>query len=305
MMLRHFVQSRAMLLMLGLVLALPALAGEGMLWAVRDARGALVGHLFGTVHLCNADCYPLPLRVRQALTASAALAVELDPSDPALPAVLWRAGSLPPGQTLAGMLPAGLEPKLRLAGARLGIAFDTLNALQPWMASSLLMVTAAARQGFGTEFGVDAWLVSRARVGGKKILALETVERQVEALGAGGAEAQAEAMAQTLRLIAEDDLARYLRDIIAAWRTGDAQEMNRLMSESADEAALAPLLDALLDQRNREMAGRLARTMSEQGPVFVAVGAAHLDGAQGLPAQLRRLGFEVHRVAEAEPAAVP
>ena len=82
---------------LALWAGLAAAAGPLFLWELKDAGGALRGWLYGTIHVCDASCFPLPVPVREALAAADGLALELDPADPSLGPALARAGLLPKG----------------------------------------------------------------------------------------------------------------------------------------------------------------------------------------------------------------
>lgn len=78
-----------------------------------------------------------------------------------------------------------------LASTRLGLPPEAVQRLQPWMVSTLLTIRVAELAGFHTEQGVDLWLAARqARERGKPLWALETVERQIEAMAGGGDAAQ-------------------------------------------------------------------------------------------------------------------
>lgn len=274
--------------------------GAELIWEVRDAYGSLRGHLFGTLHLCNADCFPLSERVLTAFSSSEVLALELDPSDVSMGAMLAHAGRLAPGEQLESMLPEVLREQLRDAVRLAGADARTLQSMKPWLASSVLMVGAAANAGFGSHWGIDLWLAREARRRGQRLIVLETVERQIEALAAGGEQAQLESLAQIVRLIRDNEVGSYLNRIRLAWQHGDAETLLDMMDEKGDEAQLEPLLDDLVVTRNREMATRIAELMRSSGPVFVAVGAAHLGGTRGLVAQLGALGFRVCRADDPE-----
>ena len=56
----------------------------------------------------------------------------------------------------------------------------------------------------------------------------------------------------------------------------------------------------LVQERNRIMAKRFAALHADGHKVFVAVGALHMVGPDGLPSLLRAMGFEVQRVVPAE-----
>ena len=272
-------------------------ADDGLLWSVRDPVGTLRGYLFGTVHLCSAACYPLPPLASEAFSSSRLLVLELDPADPSIGRQLTRAGQLREGSgSLSARLPAEKWLALVELGAGQGLRPQLLERMQPWLVSMSLMVGAAAQLGYGPQWGVDLWLADAARRAGVELVALETVERQIAALAGGGEAAQLAALTQTIALLEGGELGDYLEAMLRAWRSGDGEALARLLEVGADEAELAPLLEQLLAQRNHEMAARVAQLIARPGPVFVAVGAAHLDGPEGLAAQLERLGFGLERL---------
>ena len=88
------------LVMAAVLLWAGAAAAKGplYLWELSDARGELQAWLYGTIHVCDAACFPLPANVQKALAAADSLALELDPSDPLLARRLGEAALLPAGR---------------------------------------------------------------------------------------------------------------------------------------------------------------------------------------------------------------
>ncbi len=266
------------------------------LWEVSDARGQVRGHLFGTVHLCSAECYPLPSAVRKAFEQDERLALELDTTDPAVVATVASAGLLPDGQRLWSRLPAELVRDLNDAAKRLGMPVETFDFMRPWFAATLMLATAAQQTGYSMDEGVDLVLQARARASGKPIVALETAERQVMALSAGGDAAQLAALRQTVDMINEGRIGDYFGRMLVVWRAGDDAGLLALMAEGLDTQLAAPLMAELVVARNREMAQRIHALLGASGRLFVAVGGGHLIGEQNIPDQLVALGWRVRRV---------
>jgi len=276
-----------------------ALAGPS-LWEVRDTGGEVRGYLFGTVHLCNAHCYPLPEQVNRAFSASSRVAFELDVSDPAVLAAISAAGVLPEGEQLSQRLPHAVYRELSDVAERMGMPSRLLQSMQPWFASNWLLSVAANEAGFTTDHGVDLVLQGRAQAAGKALTSLETVERQVSALSAGGDAVQQEALVQMLTLVQQRQLSAYLSRMVNAWARGDDDGLMALMFEGMRAEAVEPLMNELINARNVEMTARIHALLDDPEPLFVAVGGGHLVGETGIPTQLARLGWRVSKVAHAD-----
>jgi uncharacterized protein YbaP (TraB family) len=87
----------------------------------------------------------------------------------------------------------------------------------------------------------------------------------------------------------------YLETIIAAWRAGDVDAMERLIFQQFETSSVqGERLRALfIEERNRTMS-EVVLALMEKGTVpFVVVGAGHLIGPEGLVALLRESGYRV------------
>ncbi len=286
---------RRLVCTLAFLVAGPALA-EGVLWSLIDRSGEPRAVLFGTVHLCDAACYPLDPSVTAAFSAARVLALELDPANPQMAVALGRAGLLPAGERLDERLPAALAERVARAARLAGADHASLLRMRTWLASSVLVVAAAGQAGFEAERGIDLWLAARARERGMPVVELETVERQIRALSAGGVETQQAMLAQIVDLILDAGVAAYFDEIRSAWQQGNAARLLEMAAEGTDPDQAGPLLDELVVARNREMAARIAALVETERDVFVAIGAAHLGGEQSVLAELRRLGLDVRAV---------
>jgi uncharacterized protein YbaP (TraB family) len=87
------------------------------------------------------------------------------------------------------------------------------------------------------------------------------------------------------------DLPALTAGMIAAWRDGDADALDRLVNRGFQQHP--DLRRRLLTERNRTWAGQLIGGLGEGAPLLVVVGAGHLVGPQSLPELLRQAGFTV------------
>ncbi|MDD2989368.1 MAG: TraB/GumN family protein [Zoogloea sp.] len=275
---------------------LASAASPLFLWELRDGAGGLRAWLYGTIHVCDAACFPLPAPVQGALAEADSLALELDLEDPAVMRRLGEAAVLPAGTQLDTRLPPALRPRLVLASTRLGLPPEAVQRLQPWMVSTLLTIRVAELAGFRTEQGVDLWLARQARERGKPLWALETVERQIQAMAGGGDAAQVASLTEVIELIESGEARAYFRRMLDAWRGGDVAALDVLLREEMASADMAPLFEEMLDRRNREMVDTLLRRLEGGGRPFVAVGAGHFGGSAGLLAELTRRGYTLTQV---------
>jgi len=273
-------------------------APTALLW--RATRGSSVSYLFGTIHMGLALDDVLGPAGRRLLAASRVLYVEMDLSDPAraraLGAAAVQAGMLPPGESLQRMLsPADWARLQRLLPAS---SPAVLDRLQPWLAAlSTVQAIAAsgnasARAQSQTSLPMDVALVSEARARDVPVLELDSMQQQLDAFTSMPRDA---ALAMLRELLASPERASdELRAIVDAYASTDAErQLTQLVDQMARRTPV--FAEYLLFRRTRRWADALAGPLGAGG-AFVAVGAGHLVGPQGLPALLARRGFEVRRV---------
>lgn len=266
---------------------------RGFLWTA--SKDGVTSWLYGTVHASRGEWAVPGPRVREALRAAGTIALELDPTDPALQQRLVDAVAAKPGRALPDALRERLAERLR--GECLNA--EALARFAPEMQVAALLVGAARRDGLEAAYGTEFVLAGFAHAAGKPIVSLETPEEQANALLMDDA-------AQTVEMVRSslDDLeagrARALMARIAqVWADADHDTLNRYgdwcdcRRTPADTAALSRLLDG----RNPALAERIAALHTKGGAVFAAVGSLHMVGPTGLPALLARRGFVVEKVA--------
>jgi uncharacterized protein YbaP (TraB family) len=140
---------------------------------------------------------------------------------------------------------------------------------------------------------MDLSLSLRAAGSGMKVVGLETLEQQLAFLEDMPLEQQFELLDHAL---AEHDKVEALhREMVDSYLTGDLRAVERLSMSQMDvlsSTARSYFISEGIDARNRRMLESVLPYF-EDGTVFVAVGALHLPGEQGLVRLLREAGFEL------------
>ena len=255
------------------------------LWAVTGPDGAH-GFLFGTIHALPGSVIWRSPKLEAALAGSDTLAVELaavtDPSAMRARFIdLSHATGLPP---LRRRVPAGDRPALAKMLDRTGYADDDFAAVETWAAALML---ARAMERNDSANGVDAALM--AKRGKLRVVELEGLDRQLAVFDTLPETDQRD----LLRAVVRDAGPAHERRVADAWMRGD---MDILANETRTGILADPeLREALLVARNRDWADRIDRLIRGGARPFVAVGAGHMAGPDGLPALLRARGWTVTR----------
>ena len=128
---------------------------------------------------------------------------------------------------------------------------------------------------------------------GKTLKGLETLLEQISALDSLPVEPQVHGLVQTVALGDKlEDVIETMSQLYLAGDTGMIMPMMRAASPETDEdaRAYADFEQRIIIDRNHVMAERAAPIL-EGGNAFMAVGALHLPGPEGVVELLRREGF--------------
>lgn len=165
---------------------------------------------------------------------------------------------------------------------------EDLSRMKAWSAGLTLGMTLVARQGVNFNLGVDRQLFDRAVLNQIPITALE----DISALRAFDEAPLDEQIAGLTRVVTQPHrCAEEFYAIHRAWRMGDLAALSEV---AADRLKRLPVtFKRLLGGRNRKWLPVILECIRSGEPTFIAVGALHLVGDDGLPALLREHGYEI------------
>jgi uncharacterized protein YbaP (TraB family) len=252
-------------------------------WEVR--RNGAVSHLLGTIH-AKYQLAHQPPAVTERLDAAEIVVIEADVTSLSVMNVLQQA-MLPPEQSLRVML--GDEHWRKLVGA-VGkvMPAPALERMQPWFA--ILLVSLGDLVSTDQSQVMDMQIFQRAGKGGTRVVFLEEASEQLKLLSESGDLDTLKEMLDEL-----DEVRTKLNDMLAAYGRGDFEALSASTLDPEEMRERPEFYEKLLFQRNRAWL-RVLQPLLNEGGVFVAVGAGHFVGEQGLLSLLRTAGYEIRRV---------
>ncbi|EGV16678.1 TraB/GumN family protein [Thiocapsa marina] len=264
-------------------------AGEthGILFEIRPPTGAPPSFLFGTIHSEDVRVVDLPAPVREAFDASPNVALEVVPDAAAIIRAMITM-AFTDGRLLRDVLPADLYLETAAALGDIGMPEEAFKDLKPWAVVTLLSSPPSETGEF-----LDMLLYRRAIADGKRVEGLETMTEQLAVFDALPETDQITLLRETLA--SREHLPRLFEALIAAYAERDVEALQQLSERhlaDTDPRLAALFQTVVIDSRNHRMVERMAPLLAEGG-WFVAIGALHLPGKQGVIELLRRLDYQV------------
>lgn len=261
-------------------------ASEGVFWRItQDGREA--GFLLGTIHSEDPRVVDFTEEFIAGLNSCQVFAMEMVPDLPTLKKLTENMHYEAPDR-LHSLLGQERFDRAMLALSAYQVPNDWKARMKVWAVMMTLSVPAPQ-----SGFFMDLSLSLRAAGSGLKVIGLETLEQQLQFLEQMPFEYQIElldhALADYQRVaeIHEEMVQIYLQNSLAALEALSAQQF----------AILDPKITRYFSElgivaRNRQMAANVLPQLAENC-VFIAVGALHLGGTDGLISLLRQGGYEL------------
>ncbi len=260
-----------------------------LLYEIANADGAVEGWMIGTIHaLPDGTRWRTPA-IAEAVNEADVLVVEIAALDDRakLAATFAALGQTPEMPPLEQRVTASLKPALSDLMERGGLDPNQFNATETWAAAlTLAQVDAEGDPANGVDRALIREFAGRPvheLEGARAQLSIfdrlpESEQRNLLAAVIAGA-TTSKAQAATLR---------------RAWRMGDTAALEQ--ASHTGILADPDLREALLVQRNRDWVAAIIPRLKAKPKPLIAVGAAHLVGAEGLASLLQAQGYRVQRL---------
>lgn len=282
--------------------------GMGRFWKITKQDHA-PSYLLGTMHLTDERVAQLPRHIQKAYDNADGIVIEtLDVLDPqkqlAFLAQNPQLTRLEAGKTLFDYLNDDEEGVLRSQFSKRGIPLNSIKTMRPWLYASMVSLPECelTRVNQGAKF-LDMRLGLDAQKAGRNVYGLETIADQARAINSQSIDDQVDGLVQLAKLgpmvdnIFESMMQFYLRGEIAGIMPMLEVLTEKLLPNEPD-VDQTMFEEIVLTKRNHVMAKRSQELMNnapDKG-FFIAVGALHLPGKDGVIALLQKDGFKVVRV---------
>ena len=275
--------------------ALPAVAAN-YLWEVSSVTNRV--YLFGTVHAGKASWYPLPKAVEDAFEDSKVVVVEADITDAAAISKSAAAMMYKPPASLKTHIPAEQYARFARYLARYGLPEEQVIQMKPFMAVSLLVFSEWARMGYLPAYGVDAYLISKAKGEMKSVVEIEGVDMQISLMDSLTEKEVQQLFKGTLDALESGLTDEQVAGLMAAWQRGDPDALLKVARQYNDKiAGAAEFEEKFIWSRHDSMAAKIGTYLNDSKQRhFIAVGALHLAGPRGLIEMLRKRGYVVRQL---------
>ena len=262
-----------------------AITEDALLWKVtKDNQKA---YLYGTIHIsCNAN---LDEQVEKALAESDELMLEIDLSDPSLQMKMMQKMMLPDQKDASDYL-SDEDYKLLENYINKNVkaipTFAMIKNMKPILVSSLITQSLLTCD---NKTGYDQLLLQKAQEKDMAISGLETLDDQMNALDDIPAKEVYNEIIESIKDDQQEDI-EMLNQMMDDYNNKNLQSLKKLFEES--DSVVNDFTDVALDERNKNWIPVIKDKM-EESQAFIAFGAAHLIGEQGVIQLLRSEGYEV------------
>lgn len=261
---------------------------QALLWKIEGPNQSKPSYLFGTFHiLCDSDLVQLDTAFSYVDRCDQVF-LELDMDDPAMGQKMQANMFMKDGHTLKEYVTDSAYTAMNEQCVKMsGMPLDMMATMKPFMIMTMFYPLALNCPS-GAPGSPELSLVQKATASNKSINGLETIEYQLAIFDSIPYQTQAEQLQTTL--LDFNSFVDETNMMLDIYRRHDVQEMYNytLQHEMSEDGAGA----MLLDHRNKNWIPVIQAAVKEK-PTFIAVGAAHLGGENGVIQLLRKAGYKV------------
>ena len=256
-----------------------------LLWEISGKNLRKPSYLFGTFHILCKENIRFSDNLKKALADSRELYCEMDLDDPAntLGALFFI--NMKEGKTLKDLYsPEEYQRLESFFRDSLQMGLSTLQRMKPTFLEAMLYPKMLNCRNMS---GVEEELLMLAQKDKKPVAGFETIAFQSSVFDSIPYETQAKALLRSIDSI--DQYKSQFDSMVHIYKMQQLSAMEKLLES---EPGFEESREVMLDNRNKNWVIQL-KTILPKKNIFIAVGAGHLVGANGMIELLRKEGYTV------------
>ena len=258
---------------------------KALLWKISGKQLKSPSYLYGTYHLLCPDDLQLSDNVKNAVKASSKVYLELDFDDPEMMQKMQANMLMEGDASIKNLLPDSTFQKASKSFlATTGISLEMLSKMKPILLSVMLYPSLMKCELSSPE-QLFATMAAEQKI---PVEGLETVEQQMKVMDQIPYQEQAQMLVDYL--LEPEKFNKETIDLLKQYKEGDLDAMEKSMNDP--NQSYSKYLEGMLLQRNRNWIPIIMK-QSNENPIFIAVGAGHLAGEEGVISLLRKQGYTV------------
>ncbi len=263
------------------------------LWLVEGKGGS--AYLFGTMHALPKDVVWRVDTLDTAIERADWLVLELDPADDTaqIRKIFGEMAASPDQGTLEDRIRPSLRDTARDVMNAANLSGHVFENIENWGAALMIGSSTAAGVGASGNYGAEKILTQEFGRRAKPVAGLESAAQQLGYFDTMP-DADQRAMLEAVIESADEAVPDYQR-ILTSWLSGDLDALRD--ATRTGFLARPGIRQALVTRRNALWADKIAALLAKRKTRgFIAVGAGHLVGEDGVQAMLAARGLKVTRV---------
>lgn len=260
---------------------------NNLLWEISGNGLSKPSYLYGTIHMiCETDFF-IKDQLREKFDNAAKLYLEIDMDDPGMNMKMLQLAMLKDKKLSDFFTPKEYARLNDFFRDSIKMPLAMMSTMKPFTLFSLMLMKAMPCD---KQKSYELTFVEMAKEQSKEVLGLETIEDQMKVFDGLPDSVQAQMVMRYVNEYAaqQEEFAR----LVDNYKKEDLEALYAAILASPD---MEGAQDAFLFERNRRWIP-VIETAAKEEPIFIAVGAAHLPGEEGVIQLLQKKGYTVRPV---------
>lgn len=270
------------------ILSINAFAQSSLLWKIEGNNITKPIYLFGTIHLIPGDKFSVSKKLDSIALNSDNVVFEMKLDDPELAQISLKKLALDSVPKLEMLYTKKEYKKLTKKLKDMGIPYVLFEQFKPFVLQQQVLSTLVSNpKGYETYF-LGLVKSKKVQIGG-----LDSPEVQLSSIDSIPLKIQAKSLYDLV--MKPEKSQEELRKLFEVYQSNDVDKIFDYINKEKDFSSLS---NSLLDIRNLRWIDTMVSMFDNNQSYFIAVGAAHLGGPQGLIKLLRDKGYSVTAISK-------